>query len=66
VANRRRKFSAIYKIQVDVEFYVDAASARNAIVKFYENLYHEDQPSRFFFLMESLLPLLALRMLGIL
>jgi len=27
---------------------VDAASARNAIVNFYENLYHEDQPSRFF------------------
>ena len=48
VANRRRKFNAIHKIQVDGEFYVDAASARNAIVNFYENLYYDDQPSRFF------------------
>jgi len=48
VANRRRKFNTIHKIQVDGEFYVDAASARNMIVNFYENLYHEDQPSRFF------------------
>jgi len=48
VANRRRKLNAIHKIQVDGEFYVDAASARNAIVNFYENLYYEDQPSRIF------------------
>jgi len=45
VANRRRKFNVIHKIKVDDELFVDAA-VKNAIVNFYENLYHEDQPSR--------------------
>jgi len=48
VANRRRKFNAIHKIKVDGKLYVDAALVNNAIVHFYENLYHEDQPSRIF------------------
>ena len=65
MANRRRKFNAIHKIQVNGELYVDAASAKNMIVHFYENLYHEDQPSRIF-LMVLLLPLLVLMVLGIL
>ena len=43
-----RKFNAIHKIKVNDELYVDAASVNNAIVHFYENLYHEDQPSRIF------------------
>jgi len=42
VANIRKRFNAIHKIQVDGEFYFDAASAKNATFNFYENLYHED------------------------
>jgi len=48
-ANRRRKFNAIYKIKVDGEHFADAPLVKNAIVHFYENLYHIihiDQPSR--------------------
>jgi len=48
VANRRRKFNAIYKIKVDGEPYVDSALVNDAIVHFHKNLYHEDQPSRIF------------------
>jgi len=48
VANRRRKFNAIHKIKVDGELYNDAALVNDAIVHFYENLHHEDQPSRIF------------------
>ena len=33
---------------MDGELYVDDASVNNVIVHFYENLYHEDQPSRIF------------------
>ena len=49
MANRRRKFDAIHKIKVDGMLYDDAAAlANDTIVHFYENLYHEDQPSRIF------------------
>ena len=48
VANRRRKLNAIHKIKVDGELYVDTALVNNALFHFYENLYHEDQPSRIF------------------
>jgi len=65
VANRRRKFNAIHKIQVDGDFYVDAAatkmrlstSMRICIMKI---------NCQGFFLMESLLPLLGMTMLAIL
>jgi len=46
VANRRRKFNTIHKIKADGECFADAASVKNAIVLFYDHLYHEDQPSR--------------------
>ena len=48
VANRRRKFNTIHKIKVDGECFVDAALVKNAIVQFYERLYHDDQPVRLF------------------
>ena len=49
MANRRRKFNAIHKIKVDGVLCDDAAAlANDTIVHFYENLYHEDQPSRIF------------------
>ena len=33
---------------MDGELYDDAALVNDAIVHFYENLYHEDQPSKIF------------------
>ena len=48
LANRRRNFNAIHKIKVDGEPFIDAATVKNAIIHFYENLYQEDQPSRCF------------------
>jgi len=45
VANRRRKFNTICNIKVDGECFVDAPM-KNAIVQFYDHLYHEDHPVR--------------------
>ena len=46
VANRRRKFNTIHKIKMASECFADAASVKNAIVQFYDHLYHEDHPVR--------------------
>ena len=42
----RRRFNAIDKIVVEGELHGDASSAKDAIVLFYEKLYHEDASSR--------------------
>jgi len=46
VANNRRKFNAIENIVVEGELHVDDSSMKDAIVHFYEQLYHENFPSR--------------------
>jgi hypothetical protein len=46
VASMRRRFNAIDKIVVEGELHGDASSVKDAIVHFYEKLYHEDASSR--------------------
>ena len=43
-----KKFNAVYNVEVDGEPYVDGAAVKNVFVQFYENLYHDDEPSRLF------------------
>ena len=62
-------FSAIHNIKVNIEvtceLHADVSSVERAIVNFYENLYHEDHPSRSF-LNGLSFSLLVLMMRGIL